>query len=105
MIGPVDDMDYLDFLVQPFRSPEGTICLDGKIKWFMLTLLLALQIICFVWFSMILSLVWNIVRGGTAKDSRSEDEGEDLEDKKSERPKEVPSIRAPERLKQLDACI
>ncbi|KAI9882597.1 MAG: hypothetical protein M1823_005660 [Watsoniomyces obsoletus] len=63
-------------VIQPFLDPQGVACWSPKVKWTFLTMLLALQGITIVWFGMILRVAWRIINGGTAEDSRSDDEVE-----------------------------
>ncbi|KAI9696373.1 MAG: sphingosine N-acyltransferase lag1 [Candelina mexicana] len=77
IIGPFSAPKTLDHLTQPFRRPDGIICWDNQIKWAFLFLLLVLQVITIIWFGMIVRVAWKVIKGGTAEDSRSDDEGED----------------------------
>ncbi|KAI9676122.1 MAG: sphingosine N-acyltransferase lag1 [Caeruleum heppii] len=77
--GPFPAPNRFSHLWQPFRDPEGLVCWDNQIKWGFLTMLLALQVITLIWFGMIMRVAWRVVKGGTAEDSRSDDEGEDDE--------------------------
>lgn len=81
--GPFPAPDGFGHLLEPFRDPEGIVCWSNGIKWGFLSALLFLQGITLLWFSMIVKVAINVLRGGEADDSRSDDEGdaeEDLED-------------------------
>ncbi|KAI9667159.1 MAG: hypothetical protein M1831_001336 [Alyxoria varia] len=68
----------LDNIFQAFLDPEGTVCFNQLIWVTFLSLLLFLQGITIMWFTMILRVAWSVVKGHGADDSRSDDE-EDVE--------------------------
>ncbi|KAI9802581.1 MAG: sphingosine N-acyltransferase lag1 [Piccolia ochrophora] len=74
--GPAPETYALYNIFQPLRDPSGTVCFNKEIKYTFLTMLLALQVITLMWFGMILRVAWRVVNGGTAEDSRSDDEGD-----------------------------
>ena len=78
--GPFQAPDYVGHLFEPFRDPEGVVCFNNKIKWGFLSALLFLQGITIMWFTMIVRVAVNVLRGGNADDVRSDDEGDDGED-------------------------
>lgn len=75
--GPLPVPNDFDHLTQPFRDPEGLICWNNGIKWTFLGLLLALQCVLLVWFSMILKVAYKVLSGEGADDTRSDDEDDD----------------------------
>ncbi|KIN08058.1 hypothetical protein OIDMADRAFT_111540 [Oidiodendron maius Zn] len=82
--GPFPAPDGFGHLLEPFRDPEGIVCWSNGIKWGFLSALLFLQGITLLWFSMIVKVAINVLRGGEADDSRSDDEGDAEEDLKDE---------------------
>ena len=82
--GPFPAPDGFGHLLEPFRDPEGIVCWNNGIKWGFLSALLFLQGITLLWFSMIVKVAINVLRGGEADDSRSDDEGDAEEDLKDE---------------------
>lgn len=69
--------DILQQVLQPFIDPDGIVCFNERIRYSFLGLLLALQVITLIWFGMIMRVAWNVLKGNSADDSRSEDEGEE----------------------------
>jgi acyl-CoA-dependent ceramide synthase len=67
-------------LVKAYTDREGPVCWNPTIRFSFLTLLLCLQAIIFLWFCMIVKVVVNVVRGNSADDVRSDDEGDDEEE-------------------------
>lgn len=63
--------------IEPFFDQKGTICLDKKVKWVFLSMLLMLQVLSIVWFAMIIKVAYTVLKGGVANDTRSDDEDED----------------------------
>jgi very-long-chain ceramide synthase len=90
--GPLPVPDDFDHLTQPFRDPEGLVCWTNGIKLVFLGLLLALQCILLVWFSMILKVAYKVVSGEGADDTRSDDEDDDEDEEE-----EVEEIALPEK--------
>ncbi|EON64538.1 hypothetical protein W97_03771 [Coniosporium apollinis CBS 100218] len=72
--------DVLRHVLQPFRDPGGETCFNENIRWAFLGLLLALQVITLIWFGMIVRVAYKVLKGSSADDSRSDDEGEASED-------------------------
>lgn len=66
-------------LLQPFIDPEGQICFHLGMKYAFLVPLLVLQGITIMWFVMICRVAWGVINGKPADDSRSDDEGEDVD--------------------------
>jgi acyl-CoA-dependent ceramide synthase len=75
---PQPSSGYKHF-IEPFTDPEGTICFTSGVRWTFLSLLLVLQVITLMWFAMILRVAWKVLKGGSAEDSRSDDECEEDE--------------------------
>lgn len=82
--GPLPVPDDVDHLIQPFRDPVGLVCWSDGIKWVFLGLLLALQGLLLVWFSMILKVAYKVVSGEGADDIRSDDDEDDAEEDEEE---------------------
>jgi acyl-CoA-dependent ceramide synthase len=80
IVGPFPAPDRFAHLFTPFRDPEGVVCFNNGIKWGFLSALLFLQGITLVWFSMIVRVAINVLRGGEADDVRSDDEGDAVEE-------------------------
>ncbi|KAF4124388.1 Acyl-CoA-dependent ceramide synthase [Geosmithia morbida] len=78
--GPFERPAGLTALVEPFYKFDGTVCFDHGVKWMFLVPLIFLQIITLFWFSLIVRVVIKVLRGGSAEDSRSDDEGEEDEE-------------------------
>ena len=66
--------------VDPFFNQSGTICLDRRIKWVFLGLLLMLQVMSIVWFGMIIKVALSMLKGDGASDTRSGDEDEESDE-------------------------
>ncbi|KAF2107765.1 longevity-assurance protein-like protein [Lophiotrema nucula] len=64
-------------LVKAYTDRSGTICWNPNIRYGFLTLLAALQIICIMWFALIVKIAYGVITGKGAEDARSDDEGED----------------------------
>ncbi|MCJ1354040.1 MAG: sphingosine N-acyltransferase lag1 [Icmadophila ericetorum] len=73
--------------VAPFLDQSSTICLDKKIKWTFLGMLIVIQSLSLLWFSMIARVAYQIVRDGEGKDVRSSDEEESEVECEVEQPK------------------
>ena len=71
----------LNNIFQAYLDPEGPVCFEDSIWKTFLALLLFLQGITIMWFTMIMRVAWNVVKGHGADDSRSDDEEDvDAED-------------------------
>ncbi|KAM5356944.1 hypothetical protein ACJ41O_003590 [Fusarium nematophilum] len=79
LIGPMNPPPGLSYLISPFTDPSGLVCFTDTIKWAFLVPLLVLQGLTAIWLAMIGRIIWGILHGGTAEDTRSEGEnsGED----------------------------
>ncbi|KAH0544624.1 hypothetical protein FGG08_001274 [Glutinoglossum americanum] len=60
----------------PFMDPEGPVCWTRGVSLAFKSLLVALQVITCIWFGMIIKVALRVIQGGTAEDSRSDDEEE-----------------------------
>ncbi|KAF3768876.1 longevity assurance proteins LAG1/LAC1 [Cryphonectria parasitica EP155] len=69
---------------EPFLKADGLVCWQPIVTNSFLALLLALQVICIVWFAMIVKVAIRVVRGAGADDVRSDDECEDEEEEEDE---------------------
>lgn len=68
------------YLLEPLWNSEGLVCYNQTVKWSFLSMLLFLQALTIMWFSMIIRIAINVLRGNPAEDTRSDDEADDLED-------------------------
>lgn len=66
-------------VLQPFTDPQGEVCFHQGMKYAFLVPLLVLQGITIMWFVLICRVAWGVIKGNGADDSRSDDEGEDVE--------------------------
>lgn len=71
--------------LEPFFDQKGTICLDRKVKWVFLSMLLMVQVLSIVWFAMIIKVAYTVLKGGAADDTRSDDEEDEPEQIRPER--------------------
>ncbi|KAK4157370.1 TLC domain-containing protein [Chaetomidium leptoderma] len=65
----------IGYLLEPLWDSEGTVCWDETIKWWFLSMLLFLQCLTIMWFSMILRVAVKVIKGAPAEDVRSDGEG------------------------------
>lgn len=73
--------DVFSNIFQPLLDPNAeTVSFNPRIRWSFLGLLLGLQCITLMWFVMICRVVARVLRGEGADDSRSDDEGDEVED-------------------------
>ncbi|KAL2023003.1 hypothetical protein VTK56DRAFT_4218 [Thermocarpiscus australiensis] len=68
------------YLLEPLWDAEGLVCYDETVKWSFLSLLLFLQCLTIMWFSLIIRVAIKVLRGDGAEDSRSDDEAGEQED-------------------------
>lgn len=68
------------YMLEPLWETDGVVCYDKPVKWWFLSMLLFLQVVTLVWFTMIVRVAINVLKGSGADDSRSDDEGDGLED-------------------------
>ncbi|EGZ78048.1 longevity assurance proteins LAG1/LAC1 [Neurospora tetrasperma FGSC 2509] len=63
------------YLLEPLWNPDGLVCYDDTVKWIFLSMLLFLQALTIMWFSLIIRVALRVLRGEGADDTRSDDEG------------------------------
>jgi very-long-chain ceramide synthase len=78
--GPMPVPKDWSHLVEPFRDPVGLVCWNNNIKWGFLVMLLALQGVLLIWFTMIIRIAYKVLSGKGADDVRSDDEEEEEEE-------------------------
>jgi acyl-CoA-dependent ceramide synthase len=71
-------------LLTAYNDKNGPICWDPSIRHYFLGLLLFLQALCCVWFSMVIKVVYKVLSGKGADDVRSDDECDEDEDEEIE---------------------
>lgn len=98
----------LSNVLQPYINPGGPVCYDENLRNAFLGLLLFLQGITIMWFGMILRVLWRVLQGQGADDSRSDDEAEVEDDapmiEEAIVPKRRPSGRAHAKHQHLNAA-
>ncbi|AEO64901.1 258a2273-c774-4aaf-a5d1-49d1141cd151 [Thermothielavioides terrestris] len=68
----------LRYLLEPLWDSEGLFCYNDSVKWAFLAMLLFLQVLTLIWFTMIIRVAIKVLNGSSAEDVRSDDEaGED----------------------------
>ncbi|KAF4548288.1 TLC domain-containing protein 2 [Elsinoe fawcettii] len=83
-------------VLHAYRGGEGEVCFNNKIRVSFLSLLLALQVLTVIWFGMICRVVYGVLTGKGADDTRSDDEGEDEEEEIEEKtPDKHVAIKTP----------
>jgi acyl-CoA-dependent ceramide synthase len=68
------------YLLQPLWDSDGMFCFNETVQWSFLSMLLFLQCLTIIWFSMIIRVAIKVVKGAPAEDVRSDDEGGEGED-------------------------
>jgi len=63
------------YLLEPLWDSEGLFCYNETVKWSFLSMLLFLQCLTVMWFSMIIRVAIKVLKGAPAEDVRSDDEG------------------------------
>lgn len=66
-------------LLKAYTDQNGPICWNPEIRYYFLGLLLFLQALCCVWFTMVLRVVYKVLSGNGADDVRSDDEEDEEE--------------------------
>ena len=84
--GPFPIPNDWEHLTWPFRDPVGLVCWNDSIRWGFLSMLLTLQVVMCMWFTMILRVAYKVLSGQSADDSRSDDEDDEEEEEEAERP-------------------
>lgn len=95
--GPFPVPNDWEHLTWPFRDPVGMVCWNNNIKWAFLGMLLALQGILLMWFTMIIKVAYKVLSGQGADDVRSDDEDEEEDEEvdfESEKQKLVERVHA-----------
>jgi acyl-CoA-dependent ceramide synthase len=73
--------DILTNVLQPFVRPTGHVCFNPAILNVFVGLLVGLQVLTLIWFSMILRVAYGVISGKSAEDSRSDvDTDEEVDD-------------------------
>lgn len=67
-------------LLKAYTDQNGPICWNPNLRYYFLGLLLFLQALCCVWFTMVIKVVYKVLSGSGADDVRSDDEDGDEED-------------------------
>jgi acyl-CoA-dependent ceramide synthase len=67
-------------MLKAYNDQNGPICWDPSLRYYFLGLLLFLQALCCVWFTMVIKVVYKVLSGTGADDVRSDDECDDEED-------------------------
>lgn len=78
--GPFDPPDKFMHLLLPFQSPTGVVCQTKTTTNIWLAMLLFLQGIMMVWFTMIIRVILKVISGEAPDDIRSDDECEEQYD-------------------------
>ncbi|KAJ4298378.1 Sphingosine N-acyltransferase lag1 [Collariella sp. IMI 366227] len=68
------------YMLEPLWDSEGIVCFNDSVKWAFLSMLLFLQCLTIMWFTMILRVAVKVLKGGAAEDVRSDDEAGDQEE-------------------------
>ena len=68
------------YLLEPLWKTDGLLCYNLTVKWTFLSMLLFLQGLAIMWFSLAIRVALRTLRGDGADDPRSDDEADDLED-------------------------
>ena len=82
LVGPFEpptDQGSL-YLLEPLWDSEGLVCYNEEVKWSFLSMLLSLQGLTIMWFILIIRVAIKVLGGGSAEDSRSDDEADDAEE-------------------------
>jgi acyl-CoA-dependent ceramide synthase len=87
--GPFPIPDGLGYLIAPFIDPEGLICQTEATQTIWLSLLIFLQAILLLWFSMIVRVAIKVLRSQEADDPRSDGEDEEEEEMEELQMKDV----------------
>lgn len=75
--GPFPVPDGWSHLLDPFRDPAGTVCLNNNIMYGFLGCLLTLQVMMVMWSFFIIRVAVRVLKGNSAEDIRSGDEEDD----------------------------
>ncbi|KAI2464997.1 longevity assurance proteins LAG1/LAC1 [Annulohypoxylon bovei var. microspora] len=78
--GPFPVPDDWSHLLEPFRNPAGIVCMNDGTRLGFLSFLLLLQAVMIVWFAFIVQVIIRVLKGDSAEDVRSDEDGEDEEE-------------------------
>lgn len=73
---PAPEEGTSSYLLEPFYNREGTVCLTDGIRAGFLAFLVALELVICVWSYLIVRVSVRVLRGASAEDVRSDDEGD-----------------------------
>lgn len=82
-LGTDGGIDILSNLMHAYNG-KGPVCFNQRSRVLFLCLLLALQVILLVWFTMIMRVAYGVLSGKGADDSRSDDEDDEEEEEEEE---------------------
>ena len=82
LVGPLEPPANkgIIYLLDPLWDSDALVCYNKTVKWSFLSLLLILQALTIMWFSLIIRVAIKVLRGDGAEDSRSDDEGGEEEE-------------------------
>jgi acyl-CoA-dependent ceramide synthase len=95
--------DYFSHLLLPFKDLDGVICLNTEVKYIFLGMLLFLQTLSLIWFTMILKIIVGVLMGGRPEDTRSDDEAD--EEEEDEEVHEAEKNNRPMDITDLNVCV
>jgi very-long-chain ceramide synthase len=75
--GPFPPPNSWEYLIAPFKDPDGLLCQTQAMQNMFVGMLLFLQCILLLWFGMIVRVVIKVLSGHSAEDVRSDDEDEE----------------------------
>ncbi|KAL5120824.1 Sphingosine N-acyltransferase lag1 [Pleosporales sp. CAS-2024a] len=84
-------------LLKAYTDRNGPICFNPDLRYYFLGLLLFLQVLCCVWFAMVIKVVYKVLSGCGADDVRSDDEDGQEEEEEEDREDEHVEAHQPER--------
>ncbi|KEY73135.1 hypothetical protein S7711_04884 [Stachybotrys chartarum IBT 7711] len=82
--GPLEPPSRFTYLLEPFYKFDGNVCYNETVKWTFLSVLLLLQGLTILWFTMIVRVAIKVIRGDGADDTRSDDEDDEEEEEEEE---------------------
>ncbi|KAK4237886.1 TLC domain-containing protein [Achaetomium macrosporum] len=69
-----------NYLLEPLWDSESMFCYNETVKWGFLSMLLFIQCLALMWFTLIIRVLIKVLNGSSAEDVRSDDEAEDEEE-------------------------
>lgn len=81
-----------DNLLRAYTDRNGPICWNPDLRYYFLGLLMFLQVLCCIWFGMVMKVVYRVLSGNGADDVRSDDEDDGEEDDIDKRHEKTRSI-------------